>query len=458
MTKLAKKFLFSISLILIIVTGISVAVNSKFVERYYIHLKKEKLDLSADQLLAHDKADGVNGLSEVTLSRLEASNNVVIAVIDTYDDINELNEKLKYAFLKKGLGLAKYWLWDQDYEKTLREGRWMRIYRQERMNYSLAVEYVDLGGRLAGIAMVIPDTEEMIGLINFCTMVIFGGALIAIILLCAFLVRRITKPLAAMEAFAAEIANQNYVKIEINTGDELETVAKSMNEMSEAIRINQTRLKEKNRQMENLLNNVSHDLKTPVSLIKAYTSGMKDGMDDGTFLDTVIRQNEKMEDIIEKILYLSRLGHGKAEYEMVDVGLLLSEQLKVLELDIKSRGLTVRIRAWEPAVLQGDRNAIRCIVENLLTNAVKYATGDFVDIRLADKKGRILFEVENETVLEPTEPGQLWEPFYVGEESRNRNLSGTGLGLSLVRAAARQYGYEYGYRVKDGRILFSILL
>lgn len=451
MTKLAKKFLFSISLILIIVTGISVSVNSRLAKRYYIHLKKEKLDQVADLLLSVKSESPA-----IAAGRLEEENNVVIAVIDTYSDINELNEKLKAVFLKKGLGLAKYWLWDQDYEKTLREGRWMRIYRQEKMNYSLAVEYVDLDGGLAGIAMVIPDTEEIIGLINFCTMIIFGTALIAVILLCAFLVRRITTPLAAMEAFAGEIAGQNYGKIEIRTGDELETVAESMNLMSEAIRNNQKGLEEKNRQMEHLLNNVSHDLKTPVSLIKAYTSGMKDGMDDGTFLDTVIRQNERMEDIIEKLLYLSRLGFEKAEVGPVDVGRLLKDQLREQEIEINKRGLHVRVSATEPAVLQGDHGAVRCIVENLLTNAVKYASGNTVDIRLSGHNDRLVLTVENDTEQDSIDPVQLWEPFYVGEVSRNRNLSGTGLGLSLVRAAARQYGYEYGCRMEDGRIIFTI--
>ena len=367
MTKLARKFLFSISLVLLAVIGISVAVNSRFAERYYIYQKKVLLEQIADQLL-----DGKEEAEE-TAASLEEAYDAVIAFADTSGDINEVNEELKSAFLKKGLGLAKYWLWDQDYERTLREGRFMRIYRQERMNYSLAVEYVELGGRLAGIAIVIPDMEEIIALINVCTMIIFGGALIIIILLCAFLVRRITIPLARMEKFTEEIAGQNYGKIEIHTGDELETVAESMNQMSGAIRENLMGLEEKNRQMENLLNNVSHDLKTPVALIKAYTSGIRDGMDDGTFLDTVIRQNERMEDIIEKLLYLSRLKTRGKESETVDVESLMEKQLEGLAIELRNRGLTVKTSKEGCSVIQGDRGAIGCMIENLLTNAVKYA-------------------------------------------------------------------------------------
>ena len=450
MTKLAKKFLFSISLVLLAVIGISVAVNSRFANRYYIHQKKVLLEQIADELL-----DGKEEMEE-TVASLEETYNAVIAVADTSGDINEVNEELKSAFLEKGLGLARYWLWDQDYVRPLREGRFMRIYRQERMNYSLAVEYVELGGRLAGIAIVIPDMEEMIALINVCTMIIFGGALIVIILLCAYLVRRITIPLAGMEKFAEEIAGQNYGKIEIHTGDELETVAESMNQMSGAICENLTRLKEKNRQMENLLNNVSHDLKTPVALIKAYTSGIRDGMDDGTFLDTIIRQNERMEDIIEKLLYLSRLKSGGEELETVDVGILLEEQLEGLAIELRNRELTVKTSKEGCAVIKGDRGAIGCMIENLLTNAVKYASGTFVEVRLLEKNGALVFSVSNETEQEFDDPEQLWEPFYVGEESRNKNMSGTGLGLSMVRSIAEKYGYGCTCLTEKGKIEFII--
>ncbi len=450
MTKLAKKFLISISLVLLAVIGISVAVNSRFAERYYIHQKKALLEQIAAGLL-----DGKEE-TEGTIASLEETYDAVIAVADTSGDINKVNEELKSAFLEKGLGLARYWLWDQDYERTLREGRFMRIYRQERMNYSLAVEYVDLGGRLAGIAIVIPDMEEIIALINVCTMIIFGGALILIILLCAFLVRRITIPLAGMEKFAEEIAGQNYGRIEVHTGDELETVAESMNQMSGAIRENLRGLEEKNRQMESLLNNVSHDLKTPVALIKAYTSGIRDGMDDGTFLDTIIRQNERMEDIIEKLLYLSRLKSGGKESETVDVGSLLEEQLEGLAIELRNRGLTVRTSTEGNATIRGDRSAVGCTIENLLTNAVKYASGTQIEVRLAEKNGCLMFSVANETEQEFDDPKQLWEPFYVGEESRNKNMSGTGLGLSMVRSIAEKYGYECTCRTEKGKIEFVI--
>lgn len=69
--------------------------------------------------------------------------------------------------------------------------------------------------------------------------------------------------------------------------------------MSDKLRESHQLLEEKNKQMKKLLANVSHELKTPIALIKAYTIALRDGMDDGTFLDTVMEQNERMESIVE---------------------------------------------------------------------------------------------------------------------------------------------------------------
>ena len=87
-------------------------------------------------------------------------------------------------------------------------------------------------------------------------------------------------------------------------------------------------LLEKNRQMEALLDNVAHDLKTPISLIGTYASGMQDGLDDGTFLDTIIRQNTKMAQLAEKLLGLSRIGQKDYPEETIALDRLLQNQIE----------------------------------------------------------------------------------------------------------------------------------
>ena len=287
MSKLAKKFLLSISAVLIVVVLISVVVNSQFIGRYYIYERKSEINEICNTLMQNAES-----LDEA-IAALEESRDVVIARVDNTSDIDVLNERLRNAFLDKGLGLDRYWLWDQDYLNTMANGRQLRIYNQSKLHYSILVEYLNLEETFAGVAIIIPNISEIVSLINGITLCIFLAAVIIMMILIYFLVKKITTPLSEISALTKDISNQNFSQIEIRTNDELEDLASSINDMSCKLKESQEALIEKNRQMEALLGNVSHDLKTPVALIKAYTCGIKDGIDDGTFLDTGIRQNEK---------------------------------------------------------------------------------------------------------------------------------------------------------------------
>lgn len=321
MTKLAKKFLVSISLVLLLVTGLCVLLNNTLIGRYYTYQKKKQMNQIAGQLLR----DGFP--QEAWIEELEKEHHVIIVTVEQNDDINGLNERLKQAFLDKGLGIAKYWLWDKDYEKAIQKGRFIRLYRQDKVNYDLAVLYTSFNGSFIGIASVIPNMEETIALINKSTILIFSGGLFCIIFICILLVKKITDPLKQMTEFAARIARQDYGAISLHTRDELETVSDSMNQMSDSIHETHELLELKNHQMEELLNNVSHELKTPISLIKAYASGIQDGMDDGTFLDTIIHQNNRMGELTEKLLFMSGMERKQSRRTLVNLTELLDHIL-----------------------------------------------------------------------------------------------------------------------------------
>lgn len=453
MTKLAKKFLVSISLVLLLIIGLCVFLNNTFVSRYDTYQKKQQMHQIADRLLCGDF------LQEEQIEALEQDNHVIIVAVKQSEDINILNERLKQAFLDKGLGLARYWLWDQDYEKAIQKGRWIRLYRQDKVNYDLAVLYINADAYLIGIASVLPNMEETITLVNRSTILIFSGGLFLIILICILLIKKITDPLKQMTEFAARIASQDYGSIALHTHDELETVAESMNQMSDAIRKNHELLEEKNHQMEELLNNVSHELKTPIALIKAYASGLQDGMDDGTFLDTIIHQNNRMGDLTEKLLLLSGMSQKQTGQALIDLTELLDSILTEQRMNLNKRQLTVHLTAVPKATVKANAELIRMMMENLITNAIKYSSGDEIWIRLEDVgeqyRGQYIFQVENVT-LGNIDQKQIWEPFYVGEPSRNEDMSGTGLGLALVKAAAETCGVTCGCTMAGEIIKFWI--
>lgn len=453
MNKLSRKFILGIAAILFLTTAVFLYINSALIQRYYLHEKKADLSGVCDRLEA-SLADGAD--VKETIAALEASEEVTIAGLSGTSDLDSLNEELRAVMRNKGIGFQKFWLWDQGYQDLLQNGRKISLYNQGKLNYSLLVEYMEVGTDIYAVAMIIPHLSDAIQIINTVTAFVMLLALLVAVLLVAALVRRITKPLDHMKQLADDIAVHHFHPIEVNTHDELETVAASMNQMCTEIHAYQEELLNKNRQMSELLDNVAHDLKTPVALVKAYAGGMKDGMDDGTFLDTIIRQNDRMSEMIEQLLYLSRLKKRETVTEKVALDRVLKQILEEHAIILDKAGLTVRADIVTNACIDSNEELVTLVFDNLISNAIKYSSGKVIDVLLKKDPVGYVFEIKNDTDAKP-DMARLWDPFYVGEASRNKELSGTGLGLTLVKNSAEKTGARVYSRMGDGEIVFGVV-
>lgn len=458
MTKLAQKFVAGISIILCSVILLSLFVNSRFAERFYLYQKKEEINQICD-LLEKNTLSMPASLTRLddNIETLERTKDVVIVRVKHTSDNDKINGLLRSAFLEKGLGLSKYWLWINDYEKAIQDGRKLTIYRQDKLNYSLLVEYLTIEDSFVAVAMVIPNVGKMVQIINLLTAVIFLTALVIMIFLILLLVKRITMPLSLINKLAEDISNQNFHKIEVHTKDELEAVAISMNTMSEKLQTSQIALLEKNRQMELLLGNVSHDLKTPVALIKAYATGIKDGMDDSTFVDTIIRQNEKMERMIERLLDLARLEQSTLPLSPINIGKVLEHEINEQMITLLAQNIELTKHITTDAVIAANKELLTAIFSNLISNAIHYTKDNTIQIKLYSCENHYIFEIMNGIAKDHTiELPRIWDPFYVGEKSRNKDLSGTGLGLSIVGTSAQKSGFGYDCTIQNQNIIFTI--
>lgn len=453
MSKLAKKFLFGLSSIQLIVLLFSAYLNSNFIQRYFLYQEKQDLNRICDEIIRG------SDLAE-TINKIEEENDVIIAWIDNDDNNDLLNEQLREAFFAKGVsmgGYGNFWLWEKDHQEAVEKGRKLRIYHHEKLHYSLLVQYIGLDDNFIAMAKIIPAMERTISLINVVSACVFSASALVMILLVFFLVKKITTPLVLIGETAKAIAHLDFKTVKVKTGDELEFLAEDINNMSNKLKTAHRDLETKNQQMESLLANVSHDLKTPVSLIKAYTSGIKDGIDDGTFLDVIILQNEKMEKMIERLLDLAQMQQMQTVMEPVHLSDCLYDTLAQYRIQAKDRGLLFLCQIESDIVLNSEKAAVQTIFENLISNAVKYTYGNTILLSLRRQENVILFEIENEIRCDlDIDTDRLWEPFYVAEKSRNKNISGTGLGLSIVKAAAQKYGYICFYKLSEQMIRFTI--
>lgn len=454
LNRLSGKFIAGAVLILLITLSGTLFVNSRIAERFYLHKQcgyVEKIGSRLETALKNGTAP------DDAVREIEEKENVLIVYSELTDSPDELAVELRDSFREKGLGFQKFWLWDQDYETVMRDGSKFRLYAQNKMNYGILVQYLSLESGLYAIAAIIPDAKGVIEIVNRMGVLIYFCALLFATGLFVILTRHITNPLSRICEFTRNISMHDYRPVQIKTGDELEDVADSLNEMACEIEQYERKLKEKNEQMKQLLSDVAHDIKTPVSLIGMYASGIKDGLDDGSFLDTIICQNERISGIVERLLHFSRIERGDYPCESLFLDQVLEQSIEEHRVLFSRQNLEI-VRRIEPCIrFSGNRELLSEMFSNLLSNAAKYSLPGCVKIELRREQQTCFFCISNMTDNTAVDTKEIWKPFCVGEASRNKELSGTGLGLPIVKKIAEQFGGTVSCGLSGQEISFKIV-
>ncbi|MEO8493495.1 MAG: ATP-binding protein [Planctomycetota bacterium] len=208
------------------------------------------------------------------------------------------------------------------------------------------------------------------------------------------------------------------------------------------------------RRLENLrrefVANVSHELKTPLSSIKAYAETLRMGAINDPdhnlgFVERISEQAEHLHQLIMDLLHLARVEAGKEAFQFVRVEIapLVERCVAQVQQLATRKAITLRVSAPpEPAVVWADREGVFAIFTNLVGNAVKYtADGGDVEIRWHHENGSIIFEVQDTGIgIAPNEQQRIFERFYRVHKARSRELGGTGLGLAIVKHLTQSFG------------------
>lgn len=456
LNRISKKFICGIVAILFFTLLTALLINTKFIARFYLNQQTDYVRSVGTQL---ESLLSRGYTPDAAINELENSEKVLIAFVKNTENSEILSDELRERFRQKGLGFQKFWLWEKDHADILKDGKKFRLYQQDKLNYGILTEYITASDGMFAIASIVPATSATVKIINQCLIILMAFTLLLSTLLIYILVKHITTPLHKIEDFSKKIILQQYEPLRIHTNDELEVVAESMNQMSQSIQAYQQLLIDKNKQMELLLDNVAHDLKTPISLIGMYASGIKDNLDDGTFLDTIIKQNEKMSSLVKELLGYSRIGQKNYPSSLLSLDQLLFQVIDEMSILAKARGITFSCLVSPDLFITGNPELITTLYSNLLSNAIKYACGNGIYISLTQiENSHYLFSVTNHYASSDLDLTQIWEPFYVGEASRNKEMSGTGLGLPIVKKIAEQAGFSVSCRCEDHHtIIFEVI-
>ena len=189
--------------------------------------------------------------------------------------------------------------------------------------------------------------------------------------------------------------------------------------------------------------NVSHELKTPLHAISGYAELMKDGLvppeDTRHFGEKIYSEAQRMIDLVEDTLRLSRLDEGAADMQGAPIDLYETAKSATQELTAPAELKNVSIQLeGTKTVIQGIPQLVSGIVFNLMDNAVKYnKDGGLVIVRLGQEKNQAVLTVTDTGIgISPEHQERVFERFYRVDKSHSKEIGGTGLGLSIVKHAA----------------------
>ena len=265
-----------------------------------------------------------------------------------------------------------------------------------------------------------------------------------------FLSKKITKPILGITKKAGEMGKGNYdLVFPLNGTLEIDELSKTLNiACKDMKKIDELR--------RDLLANVSHDLKTPLTMIKAYAEmvrdiSYKDAKKRNKDLNVIIDEANRLTILVNDLLELSKLQAATEERIAVEEYDLVKEIKHILEkYDIvrETEHYNFVLELPEKAIVKAEKNKINQVIYNLINNAVNYTGKDKkVIIRITEQNKNYLVEIiDTGKGIKNSDLPYIWDKYYKNDKNHKRNVVGTGVGLSIVRNILEAHKFKYGVK------------
>ncbi len=271
---------------------------------------------------------------------------------------------------------------------------------------------------------------------------LLAGAIAGVIslLIARWLARGMTQPLRDMAAAARAMETGDYTARVVTTSrDEVGQLAAAFNRMSAELAV-----LEKSRR--DLVANVSHELKTPITAIRAHLENLADGVEqpDPKTLQVMLAQTERLGRLVDQLLDLSRLESGEVPMYMEVTSLepIVARVLSEISVGRAVTDVTLRNDVSVDLAATADAERIHQVLYNLVDNAVRFTPpGGSVRVTGTRRDDRVALEVRDSGVgIAPEHLPRLFERFYRADASRSREGGGTGIGLAIARSIVESHG------------------
>ena len=293
---------------------------------------------------------------------------------------------------------------------------------------------------------------------------------------------KITKPISELTKLSRRMSDLEFdARYESSVGNEIDLLGESFNRMSEQLESTISELKSANIKLQKdiedkvkidkmrkeFLDNVSHELKTPIALIQGYAEGLKENISDDPesrefYCDVIMDEASKMNKLVKDLLVLNQLESGKDEtiMERFDIVSLIRGVLQTMDIMIQQKEANVIFEEESPVYVWADEFKVEEVVTNYVSNALNHLEGERqIELKLQMEGDRVKVSVFNTGKPIPEEDlPNLWSKFYKVDKARTREYGGNGIGLSIVRAIMEGMDQKFGVQNYENGVEFWFTL
>lgn len=412
-----------------------------FLDSYYKYGKINDIKKVADVVKVYQNSR--NFSTVVNAASLDRS--VCVEVIDRY-----YGTLYTSSFLGKGCftGKEKNTKYKYDFISSQLDHRTYELINPEFNNETLVYAVKLNGGRYAFINTSVEPIDSTISLLRGQLVVITIIVLLLSFVLSYFISNLISSPIVKINNSAKRLA-----KGEFDVEFDIDSKISELNELSRTLNYTKDELSKTEELRRDLMANVSHDLKTPLTMIKAYAEMGRDLHKDNKKkrekdMDTIIEEVDRLTILVNDILDLSKMQSNIDNTELIDFNIvdLINDIINRYSVYSELEDYKFIFNHDQEVILiKADYKKMEQVIYNLINNAINYTGEDntvIINVKVDDVI-RVEIIDSGKGIKEEDIP-YIWDKYYKNSKKHKRNLIGTGLGLSIVKNILELHNYKYG--------------
>ena len=276
--------------------------------------------------------------------------------------------------------------------------------------------------------------------------------------------RGLVAPIKKLQDATHNIAEGNLdFNLKSNRHDEIGELIDDFEVMRKKLKESAEEKIQNDKESRELISNISHDLKTPMTAIKGYVEGIMDGIADtpekmDRYVRTIYNKTMDMDKLINELTLYSKIDANKIPYNFnkINVAEYFDDCVSELKVELESRNIELGYfnYADKAAVIIADPEQLKRVINNIISNSVKYMSTDrkgIINIRVSDADDFVQFEIEdNGKGIAQKDVQYIFDRFYRTDSSRNSAQGGSGIGLSIVKKIISDHGGQIWATSKEG--------